>query len=509
MELNKIQSKGKWGDQAELINTNFNKTKIELEKLNNSTVKSRGLFSTVNDLISSVPYPGIGDWAIIGKSIPGPVYRYNGSAWVATGEEGGGAEIPLYNYATKVEVNSISREVSVVSAKSESSNLRVNEIRSLFSTTAGNGYFIVDESLNIALKLDDDGLDVAKISEHFINLIKLSGIGSSGKAAGMYETVEPGFYIIDADGNVGFRITDEGIDFTKIGSLLIESLMKSLAVSGDSAINTDTHIKSLIYEMFSADFNDKKLKWCAIGDSFTYLNDHLNETGNRLHKGYVTRTAEKLPYLEVTNIGINGAKMSNFIDYYIPEADIYTILLGTNDWQAGVKIGTVDSFKSKTSGTILGNLGIIIGKCLAANAHAKVVVLNPVERGDFVYILPNTQNALGSYQQYGGQWLYEVSDAIYTTIRDCKMHNVYALDLHTESRFTINNVVKYKRCRVNGEYQNLVYPDYVGITHSPSDEYSYPLAAEGLTYDGLHPSDRGSEVIACLLSEKIKECLTT
>ena len=24
--------------------------------------------------------------------------------------------------------------------------------------------------------------------------------------------------------------------------------------------------------------------WCAIGDSFTYLNDHLDETGIREHK---------------------------------------------------------------------------------------------------------------------------------------------------------------------------------------------------------------------------------
>ena len=34
------------------------------------------------------------------------------------------------------------------------------------------------------------------------------------------------------------------------------------------------------------------ITWCAIGDSFTYLNDHLDETCYRLKKGYLTRILE-------------------------------------------------------------------------------------------------------------------------------------------------------------------------------------------------------------------------
>ena len=29
--------------------------------------------------------------------------------------------------------------------------------------------------------------------------------------------------------------------------------------------------------------------WCAIGDSFMYLNDHLDETGNIVARGYLSR----------------------------------------------------------------------------------------------------------------------------------------------------------------------------------------------------------------------------
>ena len=51
----------------------------------------------------------------------------------------------------------------------------------------------------------------------------------------------------------------------------------------------------------------EEIKWCAIGDSFTYLNDHLDETDNRVEKGYLTRTCEYFSNLSVINIGMNGS----------------------------------------------------------------------------------------------------------------------------------------------------------------------------------------------------------
>ena len=48
------------------------------------------------------------------------------------------------------------------------------------------------------------------------------------------------------------------------------------------------------------------MTWVAIGDSITYLNEHPNETGNRITKGYMTRVAEKLPNIHYINQGHNG-----------------------------------------------------------------------------------------------------------------------------------------------------------------------------------------------------------
>ena len=53
-------------------------------------------------------------------------------------------------------------------------------------------------------------------------------------------------------------------------------------------------------------FTQKKITWVAIGDSITYLNDHTDETGNRVTKGYMTRVVEKLPYIHYINQGHNG-----------------------------------------------------------------------------------------------------------------------------------------------------------------------------------------------------------
>lgn len=51
----------------------------------------------------------------------------------------------------------------------------VNEIEALLCTTNENGFFVIDSSNYIGLKYDNAGFDVAKLSKHFIDLIKESG----------------------------------------------------------------------------------------------------------------------------------------------------------------------------------------------------------------------------------------------------------------------------------------------------------------------------------------------
>src|SRR5664279_5494190 len=83
-------------------------------------------------------------------------------------------------------------------------------------------------------------------------------------------------------------------------------------------------------------FTDKQIKWIALGDSITYLNEHPEETGNRITKGYMTRVIEKLPQISYINKGYNGwtaSRIAGEIDNLeIVSSDVYTVFLGTNDW---------------------------------------------------------------------------------------------------------------------------------------------------------------------------------
>ena len=73
------------------------------------------------------------------------------------------------------------------------------------------------------------------------------------------------------------------------------------------------------------------IRWCAIGDSFTYLNDHPDETNHYVTKGYLSRTLDSLRAhgldAELTNIGINGSTTRDWLTAPLVPADFYTILL--------------------------------------------------------------------------------------------------------------------------------------------------------------------------------------
>ncbi|HJC23603.1 MAG TPA: SGNH/GDSL hydrolase family protein [Candidatus Eisenbergiella merdavium] len=247
------------------------------------------------------------------------------------------------------------------------------------------------------------------------------------------------------------------------------------------------------------------IRWCAIGDSFTYLNDHPDETGGRVKEGYVSRTARKVGGLTVINLGRNGSATPDWLEAELPEAELYTVLLGTNDWHGGVPLGTEEDFRTMREGTILGNLGVLLSHIRQAGPNGKVIVMNPVERGDFVYILDPMNHAHGSYVPDQGQRLCDIAKGIFET---CRNEGIPVLDLHGLSGFSPETAVRFKRVKTAEGYRDLVWPEYVGVpVDHERDEYPYPPEAADYTYDGLHPSDKGNEVIACLLAEKIREVL--
>jgi lysophospholipase L1-like esterase len=256
----------------------------------------------------------------------------------------------------------------------------------------------------------------------------------------------------------------------------------------------------------------KQKTWIALGDSITYLNEHSDEAGSRITKGYMTLVSEQLPQLAYVNKGYNGwtaVRVAREIESLeLEPADVYTIFLGTNDWWHGEPIGTFNDYKNNSGNdTFFGSYRTIINKLRSLNNNAHIVLITPMQRGDFVYMGGMTNNAYGSYREKEGQTLEQFANAI---VSIAKNENLDVVDLYHNSEITLENMVKYKRLKDpdTGEYKNFTYPDYVNIPFNPeTDEYPYPDDAIDMTYDGLHPSDKGYQVIARMLIPLMKDVI--
>ena len=254
----------------------------------------------------------------------------------------------------------------------------------------------------------------------------------------------------------------------------------------------------------------QKTTWVAIGDSITYLNEHQDETGNRITKGYLTRVTERLPEIKYVNKGYNGWTALRIAEEIqsleLTKADAYSVFLGTNDWWHGKPLGTFDDYKNDTGNqTFFGAYRTIIKTLKGLSPKARIILITPMQRGDFVYIANMKNNAYGSYKEKDGQSLAQFAAAVVTI---SKQEKIDVVDLFHATDLAVDKTVKFKRLKdpETGIYKNYSYPAYLDVPFNPeADEYPYPVEAIDVTYDGLHPSDKGYEIIAQMLVDLFEE----
>lgn len=108
MELNTINKTGTWSEAADRLNNNFSKTSTELEKVKQNGIRNKGLFSTLKLLEEAVPSPVVGDWAVVGDTIPGPLYQCKTrGVWSETGTTGGGGRVDLSDFLKAEEIDDV------------------------------------------------------------------------------------------------------------------------------------------------------------------------------------------------------------------------------------------------------------------------------------------------------------------------------------------------------------------------------------------------------------------
>jgi len=261
------------------------------------------------------------------------------------------------------------------------------------------------------------------------------------------------------------------------------------------------HILVVFCFLFISAKSPKPLTWVAIGDSITYLNDHPDETGNRVSKGYLSLVEEKFPEIDVINKGYNGwtaVKIAEEFDKLeIPKADVYSIFLGTNDWWGSKPLGTLADFQNSTGvETVNGAFRVMIDKIRLLNPQAKIILITPMQRVDFVYINNPKNNAFGSYREKNGQNLGDFAKAIKAI---GNQEGLPVVDLFHIKQMGLADLVNYKWLKnpATGHYQKYRYPDFIDVPFDPeADEYPYPENSIDITYDGLHPSDKGYRIIA-------------
>lgn len=237
----------------------------------------------------------------------------------------------------------------------------------------------------------------------------------------------------------------------------------------DGAVLTAAQLNAMENGIVAAskDFNfwANKTMVC-VGDSIT--------AGSGTTETYWAMLKDILGLSKMTGMGVGGSCVSAQSDYgtgnsplinrykNIPEADLITIFMGTNDWGHETPLGTIED---TTDVSFYGALNVIIPGLMTMYPNARIIWITPMHRYGF-----GTSKILGTAFTYDhvangrGCTLKDYVDAIKDV---CGRYSIPIIDLYSMS----------------------------GLHPS--------IAAHKSTYmpDGLHPNKAGHEKMAYLISK--------
>lgn len=150
-------------------------------------------------------------------------YTYLGGLVVAAGEvaflcydgtwtKKPSALLSTGSIADNLTTNDATKVLSAKQGKVLCDNL-TELVQRLYQQVTEDGWHLVDEQMNVALKYDADGLDAAKISDHFKSLL---GGGGGGGGGDFIQVTQDGVFFVDENLNIGVYIDTNGIHANNI-----------------------------------------------------------------------------------------------------------------------------------------------------------------------------------------------------------------------------------------------------------------------------------------------------
>ena len=171
-------------------------------------------------------------------------------------------------------------------------------------------------------------------------------------------------------------------------------------------------------------------KWCAIGDSFTFLNQ------------YADKLCSITGLQQVVNRGVSGQLLRTIADTLtvedLAEIDVVTGLAGTNDYGHGNHgLGTISDSKETLS--IYGDMRYVIDKILTLKPSVKLFIFTPTNRGAFGgEPVPPALNSYGLSIQSIGKAMAEVCRELGVPCYDLGANSF--INQYTLTQYTSDNL---------------------------------------------------------------------
>lgn len=230
----------------------------------NIKTPNKGLFSSVEKLREQYPVPSNGWWALVGDTLPAPIYIAEGGEWISTGKEGGN---PVIDDEEKIIITTMNSYIKEIQSGLKLLKKSVDEIKE--SKGMPNGIATLDgNGLVTTSQLPREVFDVVEFNA-IVEGVKVESV-SSGKRSG-----DIGCMVVYDKGRGSFLLAEYKHSLASVNSESWEELLRpqrggnvvSPVLSGDGE-STSIAVRDL--------WNQEEGTFVLDTSKFTYYNNWVD-----------------------------------------------------------------------------------------------------------------------------------------------------------------------------------------------------------------------------------------